>query len=247
MTSEPLTSPPTAPFGTGADVLTGLTQVLADLLQTDPARIDPQQPFQALGLDSLLTAEFVAGVNASLGTRLAAGVLYDHPTPAALARQLAAEGAAAGSRPDRRDRTEQATTAGTLVLETLCEQVALLLHCDPWEIDPETPLSQLGIDSIVGAEVVAVINRTYGLAERPATLYDHPTLAAMATYLASRVGAPQQPAPPAPRRQDPAPLAVPRAAAAPLSGGELNALLDAVRDDLLTVDEAAALLAARAA
>ncbi|MYR63097.1 hypothetical protein GTY54_45160, partial [Streptomyces sp. SID625] len=66
MTSEPRTSPQPVPAA-GTDVLAELTAVLAELLEVEPDRIDPRQPFHVLGFDSILTAEFVAAVNARFG------------------------------------------------------------------------------------------------------------------------------------------------------------------------------------
>src|SRR3954468_4603600 len=155
-----MTSEPTAPSGAPGDVLVELTGVLAGVLYVEPDRIDPEQPFQILGLDSLLTVEFVTAVNAHFGTRIAAAVLYDHPTPAALARQVAAERAGAGPRPPAQD-----PGAATAVLQVLREQLARILHCAAWEIDPGAAFAELGIDSILAAEFVAGVNRAYGLTE----------------------------------------------------------------------------------
>ncbi|MGP4013537.1 hypothetical protein [Streptomyces sp. 4N124] len=90
---------------------------------------------------------------------------------------------------------------------------------------------------------MACINRTYGLDERAVTLYDHPSLNAMAAYVASCTQQPAAPAAAQPAATDPARRTEPRAQRA----ADLEALLDAVRDDLLSIDEAAAMLATRAA
>lgn len=224
MTSEPLT-----------DVLGGVTRDLAAVLRVGPERIEPHQQFRALGLDSIRTAELMAAVNARFGTAVAADALYDHPTPAALARHIEAETAAApGPAPAAR-----AATAEADVREALRGQLADILGCDPARIDPGAPFRLLGVDSILAAEFVAAINDTYRLAERPVTLYDHPDLAAMAAHIASAAGT---------ESAGPAPAPAPPAPARPaLTSGEVNALLDAVRADMLTVDEAAALLASRPA
>lgn len=84
MTSEPLT-----------DVLAGLMQELAAVLRVEPERIEPQQRFQALGLDSIRTAELMAALNSRFGTGIVPDALYDHPTPEALARHVRAETATA--------------------------------------------------------------------------------------------------------------------------------------------------------
>ncbi|MBO0517339.1 acyl carrier protein, partial [Streptomyces beijiangensis] len=67
MTSEPLT-----------DVLDAVTRELAAVLRVEPDRIAPHQRFQALGLDSIRTAELMAAVNARFGTGIVADALYGH-------------------------------------------------------------------------------------------------------------------------------------------------------------------------
>ncbi|MDX2531388.1 acyl carrier protein [Streptomyces europaeiscabiei] len=116
------------------------------------------------------------------------------------------------------------------VLDALREMLGAILRCDPWEIDEKATFHVLGLDSILGAEFVDAINTRYGLKEEAFTLYDHPTPAAMATHVVARTSA-RTPAAPGPAR-----------AAGPRAG--LDTLLDAVRDDRLSVDEAVALLAA---
>ncbi len=60
-------------------------------MRIEPQTLDAQEPFRLLGLDSMLSVEFVAALNARYGTRIAATALYEHPTPQALARHVAAE------------------------------------------------------------------------------------------------------------------------------------------------------------
>ncbi|WP_194280806.1 acyl carrier protein, partial [Streptomyces fagopyri] len=92
MTSAP--HPHTASPTPAADVLAELTAVLAGMMRVEPQTLGTQDSFRLLGLDSMLSAEFVAALNARYGTRIAATALYEHPTPAALARHVAAELAA---------------------------------------------------------------------------------------------------------------------------------------------------------
>ncbi|MBQ1099188.1 acyl carrier protein [Streptomyces sp. b94] len=241
MTSQPQTAVPPDPDGPAADLLAGLTAVLADTLDVEPGRIDPRQPFQVLGVDSIFAAEFVTALNARFGTAVTAAALYEHPAPADLARHLATAGA--------QDRTGGTGTSAVparsgadAVLAELRGHLAATVHCDPCELDPETAFPLLGLDSILAAEFVAAVNRAYGLTERPVTLYDHPSLAAMAEYIAGAVpGAPEA------AEKLAAPVAAPDAARGDLTRDEVNALLDAVRDDMLTVDEAVTLLTPRAA
>jgi hypothetical protein len=141
----------------------------------------------------------------------------------------------------------------------LREQLARMLHCDPWEIDGGAAFAQLGIDSILAADFIAGVNQVYGLSESPVTVHEQPSLAAMASYIASRTRGAVAPAAPDAGRgapaavgaeQEPPAAAAPRRAAAPrppLTQDEMVALLDAVRDNRIGVDEAAALLADRSA
>ncbi|GGS92673.1 acyl carrier protein [Streptomyces sp. KD18] len=219
------------------DVLADVVGVLGDVLRIDAARIDPRQTFQSLGMDSLLTVELVAVVNARHGTAILPTDLYDHPTPESFAAQVAAElHRAAAPRPGHGSGRLPADTppapaeaglppsppAGG-VAEVLREQLAAVLGCDVWEIGPAADFTGLGLDSVLGAEFVATLNRTFGLRERAVVLYDHPDLAALSEHVAATLRA-------APRTP------------ATLGARELDVLLDAVRDDRLTVDEALVLL-----
>ncbi|MGW2180968.1 acyl carrier protein [Streptomyces sp. NPDC001732] len=276
------------------DVVTEVVVVLADVLRLKPEKIDPGQTFRSLGLDSLLTVEFVATVNARYGTAVKAAALFDHPTPLAFARHVASELGAGGSGDEavspsgaRRPAVIQAQGPAPVmpgprpavpmsmpisvppvsvsapasappppegplaasapsgigareILDHLREELARILCCDPWDIDPTAAFNLLGVDSIIGAQFVAVINDAYGMEERAVALYEHPDLAAMASHIAHvTTGATTTPMAGA--------TAVP--AAEPVAEAEspgLQALLDAVRDDRLSVDEALTLLPRRA-
>ena len=224
-----------APAEPPADLLTELVGMLAAVLRLKAEKIDPEQTFRSLGLDSLLTVEFVATVNSRYGTAVKPDVLFDHPTPLAFARHVARERGTPGAapvalpRPDtlsaparpRAPRVATGSAAGA-VLDVLREELARILCCDPWDINTAAAFAQLGVDSILGAEFVATINQIYGLHERAVTLYDHPNLAAMAAHIAAAPAVASVPGP-----------------AGPL---DVEALLDAVADDRISVDEALALL-----
>lgn len=55
----------------------------------EAAALPPQRPFNELGLDSLEGVTLAAELEEELGRPVDPGLLFDHPTPRALARHLA--------------------------------------------------------------------------------------------------------------------------------------------------------------
>ncbi|MEX2984377.1 SDR family NAD(P)-dependent oxidoreductase [Streptomyces sp. C36] len=93
-------------------------ELLVDLVRTHaaavlghgrPESVKATQPFRELGFDSLTAVELRNRLGSATGVRLPAGLVFDHPTPDALARHLRAE--LTGSRRDSAARAPHAAVA----------------------------------------------------------------------------------------------------------------------------------------
>ncbi|WXA89821.1 SDR family NAD(P)-dependent oxidoreductase [Pendulispora rubella] len=65
-----------------------VTAEIASVLGLGLRAIEPGRPLQELGLDSLMAVELQSRLGMATGVRLPATLLFEHPTPAALARWL---------------------------------------------------------------------------------------------------------------------------------------------------------------
>lgn len=74
-----------------ADIQRFLIVELARRLEIDPDAIDPRQPFERYGLDSLHAVRLAVELEVRIGRKLPTTALWDYPTIESLANYLAGE------------------------------------------------------------------------------------------------------------------------------------------------------------
>jgi acyl carrier protein len=74
-----------------AEIQRFLVVELARRIEVDPEAIDPRQPFERYGLDSLNALRMAVELEARIGRKLPTTALWDYPTIESLANYLAGE------------------------------------------------------------------------------------------------------------------------------------------------------------
>lgn len=108
--------------------------------------------------------------------------------PAAAVLTTAITNACSDAARDPRDLSEERTlNASELengVRETLTQIVARCLKAPPASIDPDRELAALGVDSIVGLELISLVNDALGTLLRTIVIFDYPTLRLLSRHIA---------------------------------------------------------------
>lgn len=74
------------------------------------------------------------------------------------------------------------------IREELRSHLAGILYCEADDVADDATFEDLGLDSILGLELIAMVNTRYGLTEPLESVYEYPTLGEFSMYVRDRAG-----------------------------------------------------------
>lgn len=173
-----------------------LKQELAKVLYETVESIHEDKNFVDLGLDSITGVEFVSKINQRFSLEPRAVEIYDYSTlnkiSDYIAQHLSKKSVHTGLLDDfGSDQLIQSSSIvnpnsenAAAIKQWLKQELALVLYEDISNLDVEKKFTDLGLDSITGVELISKINQQFGLALKVIQIYDYPTLATLAEYIA---------------------------------------------------------------
>lgn len=157
------------------------------------------------------------------------GEIPKSPLGKILRKNLVQESFTSAARPEQSHPIRQALRdAGSrkqvyaLIENHLREQIRQTLKLDRAPIDPQRPLNDFGLTSVTAIELKVRLETTLAIPLSATLVWNYPTVASLAEYLAGLVGASRADAPPAQASE----LAADEAELAGLSDDEVRELLD---------------------
>jgi acyl transferase domain-containing protein len=191
-----------------------LVSSLAEVLSMSSTEIDVDSKFIDLGLDSIVSVEWIQAINGQYGLSLPAPITYDYPSVKAFSEflvnlpkqaQAATQEISEVSEPkmvqsspveiaqpkqdmieETKNATENAIVTSEPIQEFLISSLAEVLSMDAAEIDIDTKFIDLGLDSIISVEWVQAINRNYNTQIPAPVVYDHPSIREFTKFLESQ-------------------------------------------------------------
>ena len=120
----------------------------------------------------------------------------------AVLSEAAAERPAEGRESGDGEKSGHAVPSERRVLAAITSKLARVLYMDEADVAEDRPFVDMGLDSILGVELIKELNRTFGVEMKASRLFDHPTAASLAAHvagLAPAIEAEEQPGVKSPR------------------------------------------------
>ncbi|CAM2069333.1 Aminotransferase class III-fold pyridoxal phosphate-dependent enzyme [Sulfidibacter corallicola] len=204
--------PSASPGGEGlslANLQTELVAMVSRLTKIPLEDLDPHGDLSEFGMDSVVLTDLANRINDRYGSDLTpatffeyetlaqfAGFLHDELGPAVAMPSHAEPPTSAEDRPPIDDHTQERSAASAVAQEGLGEEIAgvlvteigRLMKIPPEDIDNHSDLSDYGFDSVALTDLANRLNDRWQLDLTPADFFEYETIAALAAFLADRLG-----------------------------------------------------------
>ncbi|WP_113672094.1 SDR family NAD(P)-dependent oxidoreductase [Vallitalea guaymasensis] len=178
-----------------------LINSLAEILEMNQEDIDMDTQFIDIGLDSIISVEWVKVINKKYGTTIKATRVYDYPTLREFVDYIAANIHIEDNNAENEQNSKQCKNISfsnsmktkeetdsyyysiEALTEELADSLAKVLAMQTIDIDKETQFIDMGLDSIIGVEWVKIINKKYDTSIKATKLYDYPTISEFAEFM----------------------------------------------------------------
>lgn len=165
-------------------ILDELKTIFAGILQTNEARLDIHAPFEELGIDSILIGSLAKELGQKIG-EISTTIFFEYGTIEELAGYLEEHYADKFAAETESIKSSVATKDVSVVIQSyLIDIVADTLQYDRSKVDVNSPLEELGIDSIMIGAIAKKMQEKVG--EIPTTVFfEYTTISELTGYLKS--------------------------------------------------------------
>ncbi|WP_166923294.1 SDR family NAD(P)-dependent oxidoreductase [Flavobacterium poyangense] len=174
-----------------------LKELLCDLLYVTTDELESEQTFAELGLDSILGVEFTKKIRKQWNIDFATTQLYSHPTLKELAAYLQiadnsnpvliaveSDTVLASKESDKNcEVKDHPVSQHATIQKELLTLISELLYLEESEISDTQTFVTLGLDSILGVELVKKINKKWQLSMPTSQIYSYPCLVELSDYI----------------------------------------------------------------
>ncbi|MGB3467654.1 MAG: beta-ketoacyl synthase N-terminal-like domain-containing protein, partial [Cyclobacteriaceae bacterium] len=175
-----------------------LRKELATILYIEEDKITDQKDFSKIGLDSVVGVEVINQINEKYSLSLEAQVVYDYPTVEKLAEYIAAQTDRKSEIIAESDVHQLLNNEGVEVVQSssgtnslqsfLREKLSEILYIESHQITDKKEFSKIGLDSVVGVELINMINSEYATDLEAGCLYEYKNLELLTAYIAETIG-----------------------------------------------------------
>lgn len=171
-----------------ATIRNTVRKIVAETLFINEDEINDSQNFQELGIDSILGVEIAGKIKQQFKLPFEATVLYNYPTIHDLTQFITHQiSHTAEEKPTVKKLIANNVKEDDNVLKQIRKIVAETLFIDESTLQDQQNFQELGVDSILGVEIVGKIKQAYHFNFEATELYNYPTVAELAQFITGQI------------------------------------------------------------